>query len=141
MIDFNYTLLLQFFNFLLLLILLNIFLFKPVLKTINKREGTIGSAFKKAKKLKEDVEGLQKQYEEKAIELKKPIIQHKDSIITEAHNTSMRIIEKAREELTEELTRIKKEIERDQKKVFESLMMEVDRLSMEAAEKIMKRSL
>lgn len=141
MIDFNYTLLIQFFNFLILLILLNIFLFKPVLKTINKREGTIGSAFERAKKLKEDVENLQKLYEEKAMELKRPIIQQKDSTITEAHNTSMRIIEKAREELSEELSRIKKEIERDQKKVYESLMMEVDKLSMEAAEKILKRSL
>lgn len=141
MIDFNYTLLIQFVNFLILLILLNIFLFKPVLKTINKRESVIGSAFEKAKKLREDIENLQKQYEERAIELKKPIIQERDITITEAHNASMRMIEKAREELTEELSRIKKEIESDQKKVYESLMKEVDRLSSEAAEKILKRSL
>ncbi|HOJ43995.1 MAG TPA: ATP synthase F0 subunit B [Syntrophorhabdaceae bacterium] len=141
MIDFNYTLLIQFVNFLILLILLNIFLFKPVLKTLNKREGTIGSAFEKAKKLKEDVENLQRQYEEKTIELKRPILQEKDLTITEAHNTSMRIIEKAREELSEELSRIKRQIQEDQKKVYESLMMEVDRLSSEAAEKILKRSI
>jgi len=141
MIDFNYTLLIQFVNFLILLILLNIFLFKPVLKTLNKREGVIGSAFEKAKRLKEDVENLQKQYEEKALELKRPIIQEKDSTITEAHNTSMRIIEKAREELSEELSRIKRQIQEDQKKVFEFLKMEVDRLSSEAAEKILKRSI
>lgn len=141
MIDFNYTLLIQFINFLILLILLNIFLFKPVLKTLNKREGAIGSNFEKAKRLKEDVEKLQKQYEEKVLELKRPIIQEKDSTITEAHNTSMRIIEKAREELSEELSRIKRQIQEDQKKVFESLKMEVDRLSSEAAEKILKRSI
>lgn len=141
MIDFNYTLLIQFINFLILLILLNIFLFKPVLKTINKREGVIGSALEKAKKLREDVENLQKRYEERSVELKKPIIQERDLTITEAHNTSMKIIEKAREELTEELSRIKKDIERDQKKVYESLINEVDRLSSEAAEKILKRSL
>ncbi|HPU30432.1 MAG TPA: ATP synthase F0 subunit B [Syntrophorhabdaceae bacterium] len=141
MIDFNYTLLIQFINFLILLILLNIFLFKPVLKILNKREDAIGSNFEKAKRLKEDVEKLQKQYEEKVLELKRPIIQEKDSTITEAHNTSMRIIEKAREELSEELSRIKRQIQEDQKKVFESLKMEVDRLSSEAAEKILKRSI
>ena len=48
MIDFNYTILIQFANFLVLLILLNFLLFKPVLKALSKREKTIGSFFEKA---------------------------------------------------------------------------------------------
>ncbi len=141
MIDFNYTLLIQFANLLILLILLNVFLFKPVLKVINKRDGAIGGTFSRIKSLKEDVENLEKQYDEKSMEQKRPLLQLKDSTIAEAHTTSMRIIEKAREELAEELTKMKADIEKEQKQVFDSLKMEVERLSSEAAEKIMKRSL
>ncbi|MCX8110603.1 MAG: ATP synthase F0 subunit B [Syntrophorhabdaceae bacterium] len=141
MIDFNYTLLIQFVNLLILLILLNIFLFKPVLRVINKREGAIGGTLDKVKSLKKDIENLERQYDEKSMEQKRPLLQLKDSTIAEAHNSSMRIIEKAREELAEELTRLKIEIEKEQRQVFDSLKMEVERLSSEAAEKIMKRSI
>ncbi|HOV89679.1 MAG TPA: ATP synthase F0 subunit B [Syntrophorhabdaceae bacterium] len=141
MIDFNYTLLIQFANLLILLILLNIFLFKPVLKVINKRGDAIDGTFSRIKSLKDDVENLEKQYDEKSMEQKRPLLQLKDSTIAEAHTTSMRIIEKAREELAEELTKMKADIEKEQRQVFDSLKMEVERLSSEAAEKIMKRSL
>lgn len=141
MIDFNYTLLIQFANLLILLILLNYFLFKPVLRIINKRDGTIGSLFKKVNTLKEDVENLEKRYDDTSREQKKPILQQKDSTIAEAHATSMRIIEKARAELTEELSRMKGEIEKERVKVFDSLKLEVERLSTEAAQKILKRSI
>jgi len=141
MIDFNYTLLIQFANLLILLILLNIFLFKPVLKVINKRDGAIGGTLDRVKTLKEDVKNLERQYSERSMEQKKPLLQLKDSTIAEAHTASMHIIEKTRGELAEELARMKADIEKDRKQVFDALKMEVERLSSEAAERIMKRSL
>ncbi|MDD5008454.1 MAG: ATP synthase F0 subunit B [Syntrophorhabdaceae bacterium] len=141
MIDFNYTLLIQFVNFLILLILLNFLLFKPVLRAMSKREGTINSLADRIQKAKEEMNVFEKEYEEKVREQKKPIIADKDSTIAEAHTVSMHIIEKARAELSGELERVKSEIEGESKKVFDSLKTDVKRLSTEVAQKILQRSL
>jgi F-type H+-transporting ATPase subunit b len=141
MMDFDATLLIQFFNFLILLVLLNFLLFKPVLRALDKREKTIGSLFTKA----EDVQGeslkLEKLYDEQAKERKKPIFESRDVILADAHAASTGIIEKARKDLSAELTRVKGEIESDSRKVRDALMADVERLGAEAAEKILKRSI
>jgi F-type H+-transporting ATPase subunit b len=141
MIDFNYTILIQFANFLILLILLNALLFKPVLKAISKRDTTISSLFGKSKGIREDLANLERSYDEKIKERKRPILESKDVLLNEAHANSMHIIEKTRVELADELTRSKVEIEQESKKIYDSLNMEVERLSTEAAQKILKRSL
>lgn len=141
MIDFNYTILIQFANFLILLILLNVLLFKPVLKAISKRDITISSLFGKSKDIREDLGNLERSYDEKIKERKRPILESKDAMLSEAHTNSMHIIEKTRAELSDELTRSKTEIEQESKKIYDSLKMEVERLSAEVAQKILKRSL
>ena len=141
MIDFNYTILIQFANILVLLILLNVFLFKPVLKAISKRDTTISSLSGKSLNIKEDLGNLEKSYDEKIKERKRPILESKDALLSEAHTNSMRTIEKTRAELSDELARSKVEIEQDSKKVYDSLKMEVEKLSTEVAQKILKRSL
>ena len=140
MIDFNYTILIQFANFLVLLFLLNIFLFKPVLKAIGKRDATISSLFGKSQDIREDLGSLERSYDEKIKERKRPILESKDALLSEAHTNSMHIIEKTRVELSDELTRSKAEIEQESKKIYDSLDMEVERLSTEVAQKILKRS-
>lgn len=141
MIDFNYTILIQFANFLVLLVLLNILLFKPVLKAIGKRDATISSLFGKSQDIREDLGNLERSYDEKIKERKRPILESKDALLNEAHTNSMHIIEKTRVDLSDELTRSKAEIEQESKKIYDSLNMEVERLSTEVAQKILKRSL
>lgn len=141
MIDFNYTILIQFANFLILLILLNFLLFKPVLKAIGKREKTIGSLFEKAESTKEEAKMMEKSYEDSAKEKKKPILEAKDATLAEARTASMHIIEKARTGLADELSHLRSDIERDSKKVYDTLKVDVERLSHDAAQKILRRSL
>jgi F-type H+-transporting ATPase subunit b len=141
MIDFNYTILIQFANLLILLILLNIFLFKPVLKALSKRDTTISSLFGKSQDIREDLGNLERSYDEKIKERKRPILESKDALLNEARTNSMHIIENTRAELSDELTRSKAEIEQESRKVYDSLNMEVERLSTEVAQKILKRSL
>ncbi len=141
MIDFNYTLLIQFFNLLILLIILNFLLFRPVLRAMGKREGTINSLTDRIQKAKEGTGTIEKEYEEKSREKKRPIMANRESTLAEAHTASMHIIEKARAELSGELERVKSEIEGESKKVFDSLKTDVERLSKEVAQKILQRSL
>jgi F0F1-type ATP synthase membrane subunit b/b' len=72
---------------------------------------------------------------------KKPILESKNATISEANSGATKIVEKARLELFDELTRIKGEIEIEAKRIYETLRSDVGRLSEEVAEKILKRSL
>ena len=141
MIDFNYTLLIQFLNFLVLLFLLNVLLFKPVLKAINKREKTLGSLFDNVDGIKADAVSLEQAYEEGSRERKRPVLEGKEAALMEAQKSSMRLIEVARTELADELVKVKAEIERQNKRIYDALKGEVEKLSTEVAEKILKRSL
>jgi len=140
MINFNITLLIQFLNFLILLILLNILLFKPVLKAINKREKTLGSLFDKVESTKKEAVEFEQAYADGSTGRKKPIIDGKDAALAEARKSSMHIIEQARTELTEELAKVKIEVERESKTISDALKGEVEKLSSEVAQKILKRS-
>ncbi len=141
MIDFDITILYQFANFLILLILLNFLLFKPIMGAINKRQGTIQSLADRVEKAKKDAGDFEKQYDEVMHEKKRPIIESKDAALAEANADATKIIEKARFELADELARIKNEIETEGNKVYAALKVDVDRLSNDAAQKILKRSL
>jgi len=141
MIDFNYTILVQFANFLILLVLLNFLLFKPVLRAINKREEAINSSLEKGQVTSDEAKKLEKLYEEGTKEKKKPILETKDSMLTNARDTSVKILERARAELSSELARIKSEISEESQKVSDTLKMDVEKFSRDVAEKILKRGL
>ena len=139
--EFDKTILIQFLNILILMILFNFFLFKPVLRALDKRQKTISSLFSKVEDIKAETVGLEKSYDEQAKEKKKPILEFRDSSMSEAHSASTGIIEKARKDLSDELARVKSQIEGESKKVREALMSDVEKLAGEAAEKILRRSL
>lgn len=141
MIDFDKTILFQFIHFLILLFLLNFLLFKPVLKAIGKRQSAIKGLADSVEKAKEDTKTFEKDYDSTMLEKKQPIVASRDSIISGANTEAMHVIEKARNELADELARIKSEIEQDGKKVYDALRADVTRLSTDAAQKILKRSI
>jgi F-type H+-transporting ATPase subunit b len=140
MIDFDRTIFYQFANFIILLVILNFFLFKPVLRALAKREEVIQSRAQGANQARDNVEDLSKRLIELTREKQKPILETKDTAIAEAHTKAGGIIEQARSELSQELTRIKGEIETQGKRIFETLKSDVDRLSREAVQKVLKRS-
>jgi F-type H+-transporting ATPase subunit b len=135
------TIFIQFLNFLIVLWFLNKFLFKPVLGALKKREGTIQTLAQRVEKAKQSAKDFERQYDDVTHEKKKPIIESKDAALSEANTGATKLIEKARQELTEELSKIKGEIETEGKKVYETLRADVDRLSGDVAAKILRRSL
>ncbi|MCX8022873.1 MAG: ATP synthase F0 subunit B [Syntrophorhabdaceae bacterium] len=141
MIEFNYTILVQFLNFLILMILLNQFLFKPLSKAISKRGKKIDSFFETSKAYREEAEGLLKTYEETMRDKKRPVVEMKDSLVSDGRRRSMELIDQAKSEMAEELSRLRETIEIEKKKTYEALQADLDRLSADAAKKILKRSL
>lgn len=135
------TIVYQFLNFIIILVFLNFFLFKPVIGALKKREGTIQSLAERVEKAKQDAKDFERQYDEATHARKKPILESKDAALSEANTGATKLIEQARLELTEELSKIKGEIETEGKRVYETLRADVDRLSGDVAAKILRRSL
>ena len=91
MIEFNSSFFLQLINFLVLILILHLFLFKPILKNLNKRNDLIRS-------LKEDTESLNKKADR--------LVEEYNISIANTKKESMDIINKAKAEAVTEQNRI-----------------------------------
>jgi len=139
MIEFNYTLLIQFFQLLLLLVLLNFLLFKPILRGLAKRRTTIESLAGRVDKSKQDADDLARTYEESFKEKKLPIAAKSEALLKEAHAASMKVVEEARQDLAQDLAKVKQRVGEEAHKTLEALLAESGRLGAEVAQKILKR--
>lgn len=139
MLDFNYTILVQFANFLILLIVLNVLLFKPVQKALNKRRSFVRSLSDKAGEENRRAFEIGKEYEERAGERKKPILAERDALVKEAQAASTNVIEEARRAFTADLDTMKERVRAEADAALARLAGETPRLSEEAAERILGR--
>ncbi|HAR95026.1 MAG TPA: hypothetical protein DCR97_03540 [Deltaproteobacteria bacterium] len=139
MLDFNYTILIQFANFIVLLILLQIFLFRPVLTALKKRKDALGSLAKRVEELRDDTAALGRNYDESAKEKKRPILEQRESSLRDAHAGAMKIIEEARQRLTAELDKIKVTVRTEADQALQSLTEKTSQLAAEVVAKVMRR--
>lgn len=140
-LKFDVTLLIQFINLIVVLFLLNIFLFKPVLRALARRNEAIASSSGRAALLVDESRILERTYDEDSKERRKPIQAGRDALLADAHAASMKAIEQARTELGAELTKIRSQVGDESRAVFEKVRKDVDKLSTEAAEKILERKI
>jgi F-type H+-transporting ATPase subunit b len=140
LLDFNYTLLIQFLNILILLILLNFLLFRPVLNVLNKRRAFMQALADKVQKEEKQAVELIKSYEDEAKERRRPILEQRDTTVKEAQTASMKAIEEARQELTIDLEKMKERVRTESSAALQRLLGEADRLSQEVVHKVLKRS-
>jgi F-type H+-transporting ATPase subunit b len=139
MLEFNYTILIQFANFLILLILLQFFLFRPVLNVLKKRKNAIDALGLRVEQLRGDATTLGRTYDESAKEKKRPILDQRESALKEAHAGSMKIIEEARHHLSAELEKIKEAVRNEADEALRSLTQKTSLLAAEVVAKVMKR--
>jgi F-type H+-transporting ATPase subunit b len=134
------TILYQFAQILLLLILLRFLLFKPILGVLKKRRETLQSLGDSAEGKRREAEGMGKAYEESLKERRTPILQERDALLKQARAASMKVIEEARQDLTKELAKVKEAVRGEAEKASETLRAQSDGLAREIAAKIMRRS-
>ena len=128
-------------TFLILLFLLRKFAWKPILKMIKDREDSIDSALKSAEKAKEEMRNLQSDNEKilaqarsERDQMMKEARDMKDNIVGEAKG-------KAKEEADKILSAAREAIQNEKMSAITELKNQVAMLSVEIAEKILKREL
>jgi F-type H+-transporting ATPase subunit b len=126
----------QVVNFLLLLFILQRFLYKPILKVLKQRQDTIANSLKNAEKIEQRLEQTEadreKTLEQASLEAQK--------IINEATQASNQLIAQARDEATKQMEQIlaqaREQIKLDQAKMQQEIREELADLVVIGIEKV-----
>ena len=140
MIEINWTFFVQLANFLVLIVLLNRFLFKPILKNVEKREARMKEFKLDAEKLNRKTEEMVEEYETKLEEAKKLTseILHKAKL--DATNEQDKVIKEARNEFSSEIDKAMVDIGQYAGNAEKELKKGAEALSKEITSKIMGKN-
>ncbi|MGA8831032.1 MAG: hypothetical protein ACLQT6_11820 [Desulfomonilaceae bacterium] len=141
MINVNFTLFIQLINFLILLLLLNSLLYKPVLAKIRERDAKIGADRDKASQLDAEVLEQEKKHQEALIEARQVAGNEKAELLAEAKKSEADILEKARIEAARIVDDMKSSIQAESEKARTALKGEMASLAQSISEKILGRAI
>lgn len=141
MINLDLAFVIQLINFLVLVLVLNVFLFKPIRKVLSERQGEISAAKLRAEGVDRDVQDKMAQYEAKLREVKAKASDERSALIKEAQVEETSIVDKARKEATDSLASIKSRVAKEAAEARTLLQEQSRLLSVEICEKVLGRSL
>ncbi len=141
MLEINNTLIIQIINFLVLLFLLNIILYKPIRKILGQRqeemsasEGTIADLTDRSSRLNEELE-------QNTTAARKDGFKEKEDSKNEGHHEEAKMVQNAVDSVGEKITKAREDTDRDMAGLRQSLEKEVSLFSQELAEKVLGRSI
>lgn len=135
------TIIYQLAIFLVVAVVLNYCVFKPILRIIQLRQSRTEGDRLKIKELKEKTEKMMREYEEKIQRAKAEALKAKEIIRREGDEQGHKIIQEARQASLSEMERIKKEVALAGEKASEDLESQAKQLAQNLAEKILDRPL
>ncbi len=141
MLDININLLWQLINFLIVMYVLNRFLFAPVGDILRKRQQDIADLYKKIENEKNDAEQLKKFHDEKIKKIELEIDELKRKEIKDAQVAREEILEEARKEAQQIINKGVAKLEIETKKELDKLQDHMSDLSVRIASKILKEEI
>lgn len=141
MISLDYTLGFQIVNFLLLIFILNILLYKPILGIIAKREKRLEEADAEVERLRGEMEQKLVEYEAKARLARQEAMEQAKGSLREGTQEAKKIVEDAREEITSLMEDFHRRMEGEIGEARKILSSQSARISREIAEKVLGRTI
>ncbi len=141
MVDINLTLFVQMANFLLLIVILNYLLYKPILAILDKRKRRLDESEGEIKRLNETVEQKAAEYEEKLRLAKQDALGKKNEILKEAADSAKAIIDERRSKIPAMLAEFQGKVGQEVDAARRILKDQSQKISAEIAEKVLGRSL
>lgn len=141
MIGIDVTLFVQMASFLIFLFIMNIVLYRPVRQMVAKRNKLIMEQRQSIDKANQETEQAVKEFEET---LKNARITGRlkfEEFKEEARRHEKELIQKAYQEASEELARVRAEIQKEKEMALKELREQIQVFSIEVASKILGRSL
>jgi len=140
-IDIDLAFVIQLINFLVLLAVLNVLLYKPIRKVIAERQGKIADAKSRAEGVDQDVQAKMAEYEARLKEMKSGAADERGALVKEAQAEETTILEAARKEAAEALAAIKSRVAQEAADARTILQEQAKVLSVDICEKVLGRSL
>jgi len=140
-INLNMTLLVQMVNFLILIVLLHRFLYKPLTQFLATRADGIKRSLEEAKAAREAAAKAQQEYEARIAATRREAAALRESAVREVEEERQRLLKVSRDEAARLLTEAKAQIEQEVKRAKAELRAEVVGLSLGVAERLIGRSL
>lgn len=141
LINIDKSLIIQAINFVILLIVLHRFLYKPLLATMNERTNAIKKSLDEAQAARAEAA---RQQEENAARLKAAYAEAaaiREQALKEAGEEQRRLLEAARAESQRMMDAAKAQLDADVRRAREDLRREVSDLAVGIAEKLVRKSL
>ena len=139
MIQINITLIIQIVNFLVLLLVLNALLYKPVIAKIREREARIRNDREKAAELDGQVQEQERRHQQELAIVRQKGAQEKNALTVEAKKKEAEILDKARAEASRIVEDMKASIRVEAEEVRKALTAEMTPLAQSISEKILGR--
>ena len=141
MVSLDYSLGIQIINFLLLVFILNVLLYKPILGTIDERKKQFEESEQTGRHLQETAERKIAAYEEKLRLAKAAAAEKKNEIISQGTEEAKAVIDAVRSEIPVMMERFHARMEGEIDEARKILNHRSQQLSIEIAEKVLGRSL
>jgi len=140
-VSLDYTILIQMINFLLLIFILNLLLYKPILGIIDKRKKRIQDTDDEIKRLNQTVEERMAAYEEKVRLAKMNALDTKMDILKEGSDQAKSIVDAARGEIPGIMEQFQASMGKEITEAKRILTDQSRKISVEIAEKLLGRSI
>jgi F-type H+-transporting ATPase subunit b len=140
-INLDLSFVIQFFNFLVLVLLLNVLLYRPIRKVLADRADQISGAKAKAVEVDRDVQEKMSLYEARLREVKTKAGEERAAMVKDAQAEEAVLVEKARMEAADSLATIRNRVAGEAAAAKELLKVQARSLSLDICEKVLGRSL
>ncbi len=141
MISLDWTLGLQFVNFIILLIILNKLLYRPLQKVLAERREAIDGSHDRAKSLEADIEEKMQRYQAQLNEAKAAANAERNKLKKAAAEEEAKILTAAHGKATERLQVIKDQVAIEATSASKTLKSEAEALAGQIATKVLGRKL
>ena len=141
MINLDIAFVFQLVNFLVLMLVLNFLLYKPIRKVLADRDVEVSGAKARAAEVDREVQEKMALYEARLREVKVQAGEERGLLKKEAMAEEAVVLEKARTEAAEQLAAIKNRVTKEAADARELLRNQAQALSLEICEKVLGRGL
>lgn len=141
MVSIDYSVFFQVANFLVLLIILNFLLFKPILKTLNDRSRKIGAADQECRRLEADLADRFAVYEARLQQARSDAAQMRHRLVREANEAAAQAMDQVNREVLEISAGFERNLQDELDRGREILKRQSERISVEITERLLGRSI
>jgi F-type H+-transporting ATPase subunit b len=140
-INIDLAFVIQLINFLILILVLNILLYKPLRKVIAERQGRIAEAKGRSEAVEQELQAKMAEYEGRLKAMKSGAADERGALVKEALAEETTILDAARKDAADSLAAIKERVAKEAAAARTLLQEQAKILSVDICEKVLGRSL